>query len=139
MDSFISMTVEKYDDKGKVILGGENVLFYIRNYFLVDSLNIIMLFVSVVGDADFNLLLLLVSLVRLSCSWRKWKTLDFFLIGCRGREGNFGFVKVILVNLAFAHFLSISLNIMAVNFPERWWPQLEIASNEGYINYIHGL
>jgi hypothetical protein len=46
---------------------------------------------------------------------------------------------VILVNLAFAHFLSISLNMMTMNFPERWRSQLEIASDEGYIKYIHGL
>ena len=138
IDIFFNVVVERYEG-GKLLSNiGEISVFYMKNYFVVDSISIIIFLVDLLVGANISLITTMVSLVRFNNSRKKFEKLEYLYISSNEKEQYYGLLKVVLTNFAIGHILSILLNIMATLSRHNWWTKISIMEAGWFTKYIWG-
>lgn len=123
VDMVMNFSVKRYDQGRYLQKIGEISAYYLRSDFMVDLVTILIFPIDIIVTVGTNLELIIfgTALVKLVSSIRKFNKFEYMMFSSSAREHYLGLLKILLINFAIGHFLSICLNNMArIDLHQNW-------------------
>lgn len=121
IEILINLTTVKYHSGKKIQTLFEIWQFYLRGYFVIDLLGVIVLFCNIFTYSPHLNYLKVLILLKIPQCIDKMEKLEVYFIKNLYNEQYWSLVKILLFNFSFAHIISILLTAMAYLSPGDNW------------------
>ena len=141
IDMFLNFTVKRYENGKSLQKLGEIGKYYLKHEFAIDIASILIFPFDAIFTFNTNMQLFIFffSLIKLVNNIQKLQRLEYIFINTTGKQQYAGLIKVLLINFAIAHFLSIALNWMGeIDVTHNWRQKIGVQDDPWYIQYIWG-